>query len=145
MEQTSTELIFKIQDMDCVEEVSILKRELSSLVGGEERLFFDILNRRMTVKPLSMDVTSTVIIQAINQTGMRAELWDAEKKDSTPATFWSRQGRTLLTSLSGLMLCSAFLTHVFFNGQHQCPRWVRKKRSTALCLFLSDCNIWEPS
>ncbi|WP_298866050.1 heavy metal translocating P-type ATPase [uncultured Gimesia sp.] len=116
MEQTSTELIFKIQDMDCVEEVSILKRELSPLVGGEERLFFDILNRRMTVKPSSADVTSTAIIEAIKQTGMRAEIWDAEKKDSTPATFWSKQGRTLLTSLSGLMMCSAFLTHVFLTG-----------------------------
>ena len=116
MEQTSTELIFKIQDMDCVEEVTILKRELSPLVGGEEQLFFDVLNRRMTVKPSSVGITSEAIIQAINETGMRAEIWDTEKKQSTPAPFWSRQGRALLTSLSGCMIFSAFLTHVFLAG-----------------------------
>lgn len=116
MEQTSTELVFKIQDMDCVEEVTILKRELSPLVGGEEQLFFDVLNRRMTVKPSSAEVTAPAIIQAINETGMRAEIWDAEKKESTPASFWTRHGRTLLTSLSGCMMFSAFLTHVFLAG-----------------------------
>ncbi len=116
MEQTSTEFIFKIQDMDCVEEVTILKRELSPIVGGEERLFFDVLNRRMTVRPSSAEVTAVALVEAISKTGMRAEVWDAEQKQSTPASFWSRQGRTLLTSLSGFMVCSAFLTHVYLTG-----------------------------
>tara|TARA_R110002111_G_scaffold67_2_gene636 strand:- start:65905 stop:68106 length:2202 start_codon:yes stop_codon:yes gene_type:complete len=116
MEQKPVELTFKIQDMDCVEEVSILKRELSPLVGGEERLFFDVLNRRMTVKPSTEEVSADAIIQAIGQTGMRAEIWDAKKTQAAPAPFWSRQGRSLLTGLSGLMMCSAFLTHVYFTG-----------------------------
>jgi hypothetical protein len=34
---------FRIQGMDCAEEVAVLKRELGPLVGGEERLGFDIL------------------------------------------------------------------------------------------------------
>ncbi|WP_299461639.1 heavy metal translocating P-type ATPase [uncultured Gimesia sp.] len=116
MEQKPAELTFKIQDMDCVEEVSILKRELSPLVGGEERLFFDVLNRRMTVKPSSVEVSAAAIIQAIGQTGMRAEIWDAKKKQTTSASFWSRQGRSLLTGLSGLLMGSAFLTHVYLTG-----------------------------
>jgi len=116
MEQKPAELTFKIQDMDCVEEVSILKRELSPLVGGEERLFFDVLNRRMTVKPSSVEVSAAAIIQAIGQTGMRAEIWDAKKKQTTSASFWSRQGRSLLTGLSGLLMSSAFLTHVYLTG-----------------------------
>lgn len=116
MEQKPTELIFKIQDMDCVEEVSILKRELSPLVGGEEHLFFDVLNRRMTVNPQAENISATAIMEAVSQTGMRAEIWDEKKKQDTTASFWSRQGRTLLTSLSGIMMGTAFLTHVYLTG-----------------------------
>ena len=112
MEQKPVE----IQDMDCVEEVSILKRELGPLVGGEDSLFFDVLNRRMTVKPSTDEVSAEAIIQAIGQTGMRAEIWDARNKQAAPDSFWSRQGRSLLTGLSGLMMCSAFLTHVCLTG-----------------------------
>ncbi|QDT40290.1 putative cadmium-transporting ATPase [Gimesia alba] len=116
MEQKPTELIFKIQDMDCVEEVSILKRELSPLVGGEEHLFFDVLNRRMIVNPQTENITTAAIMDAVSQTGMRAEIWDEKKKQDTTASFWSRQGRTLLTSLSGVMMGTAFLTHVYLTG-----------------------------
>ncbi|MCA9014206.1 MAG: hypothetical protein KDA77_02630, partial [Planctomycetaceae bacterium] len=115
MEPKTTELIFKIQDMDCVEEVSILKRELSPLVGGEQHLFFDVLNRRMIVNPTA-EITAAAIMEAVSQTGMRAEIWDEKKKQAAPASFWSRQGRTLLTSLSGLMMGTAFLTHVYLAG-----------------------------
>ena len=40
---------YKIRGMDCAEEVAILKREVGPLVGGEDRLSFDILKARMTV------------------------------------------------------------------------------------------------
>lgn len=42
-------LQFKIHGMDCAEEVAVLKQAVGPLVGGEERLAFDILNGRMTV------------------------------------------------------------------------------------------------
>ena len=112
MSQESNELVFKIQDMDCAEEVTILKQVIGPLVGGEEHLFFDILNRRMTITSNEQTVSRDEIIVAVKQTGMRAEPWDAEKKTDT-ASFWSRHGRTVVTSLSGAMLGTAFLTHVF--------------------------------
>ena len=40
---------FKIRGLDCAEEVAILKREIGPLVGGEERLSFDILKATMTI------------------------------------------------------------------------------------------------
>ncbi|QDU12571.1 putative cadmium-transporting ATPase [Gimesia maris] len=116
MNEPANELIFKIQDMDCVEEVTILKRELSPLVGGEEHLFFDVLNRRMTVRSQPEDVTAESIMQTISQTGMRAELWNEKVKQSEKGTLWSRQGRTILTTLSGICMGTAFLTHVFLTG-----------------------------
>ena len=41
--------IFKVSGLDCAEEVAVLKREIGPLVGGEDRLAFDVLNGRMTV------------------------------------------------------------------------------------------------
>ncbi|MCA9007569.1 MAG: cation-translocating P-type ATPase, partial [Planctomycetaceae bacterium] len=116
MNEQTDDLIFKIQDMDCVEEVTILKRELSPLVGGEEHLFFDVLNRRMTVRSQAENVSAESIMQTISQTGMSAELWNEDAKQTEKGTFWSRQGRTILTTLSGAFMGTAFLTHVFLTG-----------------------------
>ena len=33
---------FKISGLDCAEEVAVLKREIGPLVGGEDRLAFDV-------------------------------------------------------------------------------------------------------
>ena len=40
---------FRITGLDCAEEVAVLKREVGPVVGGEERLAFDVLNGRMIV------------------------------------------------------------------------------------------------
>ncbi len=40
---------FKIHGMDCAEEVDALKREVGPLVGGGDRLAFDLLNGKMMV------------------------------------------------------------------------------------------------
>jgi hypothetical protein len=40
---------FRIQGMDCAEEVIALKRELVPLVGDEQRLSFDLLQSKLTV------------------------------------------------------------------------------------------------
>ena len=43
---------FRITGLDCAEEVAVLKREVGPVVGGEERLAFDVLNGRMIVRAL---------------------------------------------------------------------------------------------
>jgi len=52
---------FHIQGLDCPEEVAILKRQLSPLVGGEDRLSFDILNAKMSVLVSDAAVTSRAV------------------------------------------------------------------------------------
>jgi Cd2+/Zn2+-exporting ATPase len=42
-------LEFKIDGMDCAEEVTVLKKELGPIVGGDERLSFDLLHAKLTV------------------------------------------------------------------------------------------------
>jgi hypothetical protein len=41
--------IYKVHGLDCAEEVVLLKRAVGPLVGGEDRLSFDVLNGRMFV------------------------------------------------------------------------------------------------
>jgi len=112
----SRQLILKIHGMDCAEEVAVLKRELSPLVGGEERLAFDILNGRLIVEPGAAEVSAEALIQAVKHTGMRAEVWRNENQDEGDARFWRRHGRTVLTAASGLLGSAGFLTHVCLGG-----------------------------
>jgi Cd2+/Zn2+-exporting ATPase len=109
-------LQFKIHGMDCAEEVTTLKREIGPVVGGEDRLVFDILNGKMAIHPSASEATPDAIIRAVAQTGMRAELW----RDGPPARvesgFWKRQGRTIATALSGLMVLVGFVVHAVLAG-----------------------------
>ena len=40
-------LPFKVTGMDCAEEIAVLKRSVGPVVGGEDKLPFDILNAKM--------------------------------------------------------------------------------------------------
>lgn len=109
-------LQFKIHGMDCAEEVAVLKREVGPVVGGEDRLGFDILNGKMTVLPPASDVTPEAIIGAVRQTGMRAEVWrDAARETATEGT-WQRHGRTIATIASGSLALLGFMVHVILAG-----------------------------
>ncbi len=104
---------FKIQGMDCAEEVAVLKRELGPLVGGEEKLAFDILNRKMTVAPGATSISREVVVEAVGRTGMRAEEWRDETAAAEPDEFWQRRGRTVLTAVSGLFTAAGFGLHAW--------------------------------
>jgi Cd2+/Zn2+-exporting ATPase len=78
MNPTEPKLSFKIHGMDCAEEVMLLRRELGTVVGGEDRLSFDILGGKMTVAPSPEDISPETIVNAVARTGLRAELWRDE-------------------------------------------------------------------
>lgn len=68
------EAAFKIHGTDCAEEVGVLKREVAPVAGGEERLGFDILNAKMTIRGQAPPDVEAVMA-AVARTGMRAEPW----------------------------------------------------------------------
>ena len=108
---------FKIRGMDCAEEVAILKREVGPLVGGESRLSFDILKARMTVEVSEMsEGADGVILQAVEQTGMRAQVWEEGAESVEKGGVWERRSRTVLTSASGLALLAGFAVHAGMAG-----------------------------
>jgi len=101
---------FKIRGMDCAEEVAILKSEIGPLVGGEERLSFDILKARMTVSAPPGEVSEATILKAVERTGMGAQVWREGSEAAAPAGIWQRWGRTALTLVSGLATAGGFAT-----------------------------------
>lgn len=52
-------LHFRIAGMDCADEIADLRQAVGRLVGGDARLSFDLLNRRLTV-----DVGSGIFVNA---------------------------------------------------------------------------------
>ena len=105
-------LHLKIHGLDCAEEVAVLKREVGPIVGGEERLSFDILRGRMSVNAPPGVVTDG-LLKAVARTGMRAEMWvEGRSTVASNSAFWSRHGRTVTTAVSGVLTLVAFLVHV---------------------------------
>ena len=109
--------VFKISGMDCAEEVTTLKREVGPIVGGEERLGFDILNGRMTVNNLSDDVPTRAVVEAIERAGLSAQLVTADSAVQEPVQgFWQKHRRVLLTALSGIGILAALVTQAIHSG-----------------------------
>lgn len=107
---------FTIHGLDCAEDVAVLKREVAPVVGGEDRLAFDILNGKMTVDTGPAPVPPEAIVKAVARTGMRAELWRDARQPAVAEGFWHRRGRTILTAVSGLFLLAGFLVHAWLAG-----------------------------
>lgn len=93
--------------MDCAEEVSLLRRELSR-VDGVRDLRFDILQGALTVELDPKRTSRRAIEQAIERTGMRGEPW--QETPPLPA-FWQIHGRRLLIAFSGVCLLAAMILH----------------------------------
>jgi Zn2+/Cd2+-exporting ATPase len=52
---------YKVRGLDCAEEVAVLKQAVGPLVGGSDRLAFDVLNGRMTVAANENEVVEEAI------------------------------------------------------------------------------------
>ncbi|HRI86630.1 MAG TPA: heavy metal translocating P-type ATPase [Candidatus Hydrogenedentes bacterium] len=106
---------YKIEGMDCAEEVAVLKSTLAHLPGVDD-LGFDILNGKMTVS-LADDATGTnTIVEAVQRTGMRAIPWEESKTTARMEGHELGNSRTRLTVLSGAMVGLGFLTHGLQSG-----------------------------
>ena len=115
-EKPDSELSFRIFGMDCVKEVSVLKREVGPFVGGEDRLSFDLLNGRMIVAGTSAR-TAAEIIQAVGQAGLRAESWTPNSGVAASPSKTNRWGRTHFTVAGGLFALAGFLVETLTAGR----------------------------
>jgi Cd2+/Zn2+-exporting ATPase len=107
--------IFKISGLDCAEEVAVLKRKLGPLVGGEDRLAFDVLNGRMTVAEDARHVPDRDITAAVKRTGMAASRWQPGL-DEDGANERHRRLQVWLTTLSGVSVLAGLVLHAWLAG-----------------------------
>jgi cation transport ATPase len=98
------ESIYRIEGMDCHEEVALLERRLAPLPGFEG-LTADVVNQRLWVRYDAARVTSEEVVSAIAQTGMRA--WLQHERPAMPLNGAGRT-RTALVIASGVALGAAF-------------------------------------
>jgi Cd2+/Zn2+-exporting ATPase len=92
------ESVFKIEGMDCHEEVAILEHRLKTL-AGLEAFDADVVGQRLRIQYDAAKLTTARIAEAVAQTGMRAWL---EHEEPRPAA--SSVWRERLVLLSGVCL-----------------------------------------
>jgi Cd2+/Zn2+-exporting ATPase len=99
--EVHAEAVFRVEGMDCNEEVVILERRLRPL-GGVEALSADLIGQRLHVTYDAAKLTTAALVDAVGQTGMRMWL-EHEAPTSSPdvrARFW-------LTLASGAAIVAA--------------------------------------
>jgi len=108
------ESTFRVEGMDCHEEVAILERRLSRLTGLEA-LDADVLGQRLRIKYDASRLSASAIAEAVAQTGMRAWL-EHEAPVASATTGW----RDRLVIASGVLLAAGLVLLVAAPGV---PAW----------------------
>ena len=116
------ESTFRVEGMDCHEEVKILERRLSRL-SGLESLDADVLGQRLRIKYDAARLSTDAIAEAVSQTGMRA--WLEHEQPAAPRGDWRRH----LVVGSGVLF-AAGLALQFFGAR--VPAWPLLAASVAL-------------
>jgi Cd2+/Zn2+-exporting ATPase len=101
------EAVFRVEGMDCNEEVVILERRLKPL-AGLEAVSADLIGQRLHVKYDAAKLTTSAIVDAVGQTGMRMWLEHEEPTSDDRALAW--RWRLMVaagTALAGALVLSA--------------------------------------
>jgi copper chaperone CopZ len=93
------ESVFKIDGMDCREEVAILERRLKPLPGLED-IVPDLVGQRLRVRYDAARLSTAVIVEAVAQTGMRAWL-EHEAPVGHTAAATARQALVIASGAGG--------------------------------------------
>ncbi len=119
------ESVFKIEGMDCHEEVAILERSLKKLTGLEA-LDADVMGQRLRVKYDAAQLSTAGIAEAVARTGMRAWLEHEEPQPVGPTA----TSRLRFVQASGLLLAAGFAQQM--AGATLTPGWLPFALSIAL-------------
>jgi Cd2+/Zn2+-exporting ATPase len=84
-----TESTFKVEGMDCREEVALLERRFKNLPGLED-FSADLMGQRLHVKYDAAKLSASTIADAVADAGMRAWLEHEEPIGSGPEPWWRR-------------------------------------------------------
>ena len=113
--QEATRRTFRIDGLDCAEEVAVLRREVGPLVGGADNLTFDVLNGRMTVLNSVESVLDDTIIGVVSNTGMSARRVGAKSTRNISDTSHF-QNQKIYTAASGVCWLIGIVFHFWSAG-----------------------------
>jgi Cd2+/Zn2+-exporting ATPase len=99
------EAVFRVEGMDCNEEVVILERRLKPL-AGLEALSADLIGQRLHVKYDAAKLTTSAMVDAVGETGMRMWLEHEEPMLGGSALAWRWK---LMLACGGLLAVAAVL------------------------------------
>lgn len=105
---------FRVNGLDCAEEVAILNKVIGPEVGGEEHLAFDVINGRMIVLDTGKTLSEEKIIKLVASTGMSASIWDADSAAADQVAHLKRQ--RFFTAMSGGFWSVGFGYHIVETG-----------------------------
>ncbi len=105
---------FRVNGLDCAEEVAILNKVIGPEVGGEEHLAFDVINGRMIVLDTGKTLSEEKIIKLVGSTGMSASIWDADSAAADQVAHLKRQ--RFFTAMSGGFWSVGFGYHIVETG-----------------------------
>lgn len=114
--EVHAESVYRVEGMDCHEEVAVLERRLKPL-PGLEAVSADVLNQRLRVTYDAARLSATDVAEAVASTGMRAWLENeapAAARRGTPVT------RLALVLVSGAALAAGLTMHLAGVA----PAWV---------------------
>jgi len=99
-------LSFRIPELDCSEECSLIKKAFSKH-KGIEKLDFDVLSQtaEVTYDPTKIDAKKIEAI--LRSTGMQIF-----PKEGAPLSFWQRRGRLILSAASGIFWLIGLILHL---------------------------------
>lgn len=137
----SKKLEFRVQGMDCAEEVGLLKRELVPLVG-EDSLGFDLLNRKLSVDASDSTTTPSDIEAAIKRSGLTAVLWQ-DTPTAISQSFWSQHQRTILTATSGFFALPGYVVE-FTATAPVSAMWLTVAKAFYAISILAGCGMVFP-
>jgi Cd2+/Zn2+-exporting ATPase len=93
------EAVFRVEGMDCNEEVVILERRLKPL-DGLEAVSADLIGQRLHVKYDAARLSTAVIVDAVGQTGMR--MWLEHEEPAAGGADIAWRGRLMMASAGAI-------------------------------------------
>src|SRR5205807_2274414 len=125
------ESTFKIEGMDCREEVAMLERRFKNLAGLED-FSADLMGQRLHVKYDAAKLSASAIADAVADTGMRAWL---EHEEPIATTEGQARTRQILVAIAGAALGVGFVVEAFLSRAPSEGSWVEAGRYIPIALF----------
>src|SRR5881275_2340144 len=126
------ESTFKIEGMDCREEVAMLERRFKNLAGLED-FSADLMGQRLHVKYDAAKLSASAIADAVADTGMRAWL---EHEEPIATTEGQARTRQILVAIAGAALGVGFVVEAFLSRAPSGGSWAAAGRYIPIAFFV---------